>query len=129
MITVDVFVYGTLQHHPYLKEYSYNKATTVGKFQMKDIGFPVCVQSGLAPKQYPEGFVEGLLYHDVRPETMKLLDRYEGAPDFYDKEVVDVKVNDKITTAMMYISKGAASNFTHGTGHAVKPVDNILRWR
>ena len=50
-----------------------------------------------------EGYKVPILIWEIQPEDEKSLDRYEGYPSYYRKEMLDVEVNGKTINAMVYI--------------------------
>ncbi len=50
-----------------------------------------------------EGYQVPILIWDIQPEDEKSLDRYEGYPRYYRKEMLKVEVNDKEIDAMVYV--------------------------
>lgn len=50
-----------------------------------------------------EGYKVPILIWEIQPEDEKSLDRYEGYPSYYRKEMLDVEVNGKNINAMVYI--------------------------
>jgi gamma-glutamylcyclotransferase (GGCT)/AIG2-like uncharacterized protein YtfP len=57
----------------------------------------------IAPKENSQ--VPVLLWK-LKPSDEKSLDRYEGYPSFYRKEIFDVKIKGKVYEAMVYIMNG-----------------------
>lgn len=50
-----------------------------------------------------EGYKVPILIWEIQPEDEKSLDRYEGYPSYYRKEMLDIEVNGKTINAMVYI--------------------------
>ena len=50
-----------------------------------------------------EGYEVPVLIWDIQQEDEKSLDRYEGYPSYYRKEMLKVEVSGKIVDAMVYI--------------------------
>jgi len=50
-----------------------------------------------------EGYEVPVLIWDIQPEDERSLDRYEGYPSYYRKEMLEVEVNGKKVDAMVYI--------------------------
>lgn len=50
-----------------------------------------------------EGYKVPILIWEIQPEDEKSLDRYEGYPSYYRKEMLDVEANGKTINAMVYI--------------------------
>ena len=50
-----------------------------------------------------EGYEVPVLIWDIQPEDERSLDRYEGYPSYYRKEMLKVEVNGEILDAMVYI--------------------------
>ena len=49
------------------------------------------------------GYQVPVLIWELQPEDEKALDRYEGYPSYYRKEMLEVKVKDQTLDAMVYI--------------------------
>ena len=58
---------------------------------------------GPASIERKEGYNVPVLIWDIQPADEKSLDRYEGYPSYYRKEMLDVEVNGKTINAMVYI--------------------------
>ena len=58
-----------------------------------------------------------VLVWDIKPQDEAALDRYEGWPYFYRKEMVDIELNGKPTAAMVYIMN------THGQRGEYRPLN------
>ena len=58
---------------------------------------------GPASIERKQGYQVPVLIWDIQPEDEKSLDRYEGYPSYYRKEMLKVKVKDQIIDAMVYI--------------------------
>lgn len=50
-----------------------------------------------------EGYEVPVLIWEIQPRDEMSLDRYEGYPSYYRKEMLDVEVNGEILNAMVYI--------------------------
>ncbi len=50
-----------------------------------------------------KGYQVPVLIWDIQPEDERSLDRYEGYPNYYRKEMLEVEVNDQKIDAMVYI--------------------------
>ena len=59
--------------------------------------------NGPASIERKQGYQVPVLIWDIQPEDEKSLDRYEGYPSYYRKEMLKVKVKDQIIDAMVYI--------------------------
>ena len=59
--------------------------------------------NGPASIEKYEGYKVPILIWEIQPEDEKSLDRYEGYPSYYRKEMLDVEVNGKTINAMVYI--------------------------
>lgn len=59
--------------------------------------------NGPASIERKQGYQVPVLIWDIQPEDERSLDRYEGYPSYYRKEMLKVKVKDQIIDAMVYI--------------------------
>ena len=75
-------------------------ATIVGTTILKDWRL---LFNGPASIERKQGYQVPVLIWDIQPEDEKSLDRYEGYPSYYRKEMLKVKVKDQIIDAMVYI--------------------------
>lgn len=75
-------------------------AKVVGTSTLKDWRL---LFNGPASIERCEGYEVPILIWDIQPEDEKSLDRYEGYPSFYRKEMLKVKVNNQEIDAMVYI--------------------------
>ena len=50
-----------------------------------------------------EGYEVPVLIWDIQPQDERSLDRYEGYPSYYRKEMLKVEVNGRMLDAMVYI--------------------------
>lgn len=90
---VYLFVYGSLKRgfeneHILDKAKYISKATTVRKFAMyeaKGGKFPYLL------KERPLNYIEGEIYKIARKDLIKKIDIFEGSPDYYTREAIEVK--------------------------------------
>jgi len=90
---VFLFVYGSLKkgfenEHILNKAKYISKATTVRKFAMylaKGREYPYLL------KDRPLNTIEGELYKIARKDLLKKIDIFEGSPDYYTRESIEVK--------------------------------------
>lgn len=75
-------------------------ATIVGTTILKDWRL---LFDGPASIERKQGYQVPVLIWDIQPEDERSLDRYEGYPSYYRKEMLKVKVKDQIIDAMIYI--------------------------
>lgn len=75
-------------------------AKVVGTSTLKDWRL---LFDGPASIERYEGYEVPVLIWDIQPEDERSLDRYEGYPSYYRKEMLDVEVNGEILNAMVYI--------------------------
>lgn len=75
-------------------------ATIVGTTILKDWRL---LFDGPASIERKQGYQVPVLIWDIQPEDERSLDRYEGYPSYYRKEMLKVKVKDQIIDAMVYI--------------------------
>jgi gamma-glutamylcyclotransferase (GGCT)/AIG2-like uncharacterized protein YtfP len=88
-----LFVYGTLKrgfwnHYLLDREEFIGEAETKEKYAMYVSGIPYVV------KGEPVSRIKGEVYR-VSSETLKLIDRLEGHPNWYRRELITVKVLDR----------------------------------
>lgn len=102
-----VFVYGTLKkggyNHHYLANAKYlGKAQTMSAYSMigKDMAFPYLLR--VTPTASGGHFIQGEVY-EVNNTTLASLDRLEGVPSHYKKQLVGVKVGDQYISCTTYI--------------------------
>lgn len=123
-----VFVYGTLkgmQHGTLL-----SNGITKDKYVLYDGGFPICLKTkGFPYRQY--GSVKGELYR-IDQEVLSFLDNYEGHPDFFKRELVNVipepyTLGQNLTKAWMYFGNEARQ--LTSSRASVTPEDGVLCWR
>ena len=100
-----LFVYGSLKkgfdNHSLLTKYAkrLGKAHTVKKFGMFEDSFgnyPYLINS-------PYSKIKGELYQITRAELMQKIDEFEGAPDYYQREKIEVKSHHGVNRAFVYI--------------------------
>lgn len=100
-----LFVYGSLKkgfdNHNLLAKYAkrLGKAHTVKKFAMFEDSFgnyPYIVDT-------PYAKIKGELYQITRAELMEKIDEFEGAPDYYKREKIEVKSHHGVKRAFVYI--------------------------
>ena len=129
-----VFVYGTLKNG-YGNNRLLSRETFIGEavtvphdFTMIDGGFPYVLLGGVF-------HIKGelwLLSSDNAEETLARLDGLEGVRyDHYKRHEVDVKCNDEVYTALMYVASDNTQKMIeqHGTMHMVpKGKDNVCEW-
>lgn len=105
-----LFVYGSLKkgfdNHNLIAEYAkrLGRAHTVKKFGMFEDTFgnyPYLIHS-------PYEKIKGELYSIVRKELMEKIDEFEGAPDYYKREKIEVKSHHGVQRAFVYIQDGNA---------------------
>ena len=58
---------------------------------------------GPASIEKKEGYTVPILIWEIQPSDEQSLDRYEGYPSYYRKEMLQVEVNGEIIEAMVYI--------------------------
>lgn len=75
-------------------------ATIVGTTILKDWRL---LFDGPASIERKQGYQVPVLIWDIQPEDERSLDRYEGYPSYYRKEMLKVKVKGQIIDAMVYI--------------------------
>lgn len=100
-----LFVYGSLKkgfdNHKLLDKYAkrLGKAHTVKKFGMFEDTFgnyPYLIDA-------PYNRVNGELYQITRKELIEKIDEFEGAPDYYQREKIEVKSHHGVKRAFVYI--------------------------
>lgn len=75
-------------------------AKVVGTSTLKDWRL---LFDGPASIEKCEGYEVPVLIWDIQPEDERSLDRYEGYPSYYRKEMLDVEVKGQQLKAMVYI--------------------------
>jgi len=75
-------------------------AKVVGTSTLKDWRL---LFDGPASIERCEGYEVPVLIWDIQPEDERLLDRYEGYPSYYRKEMLEVEVEGQKLEAMVYI--------------------------
>ena len=80
-------------------------AKVVGASEIKDyeLVFRGSRHSAVATIEPCEGSTVPVLLWNIKPEDEKSLDRYEGYPSFYGKEDMDIMLDNKNISAMVYI--------------------------
>lgn len=58
---------------------------------------------GPASIERKEGYNVPVLIWDIQPADEKSLDRYEGYPNYYRKEMLEIEINGETEEAMVYI--------------------------
>lgn len=79
-------------------------AKVVGTSTLKDWRL---LFNGPASIEEYNGYEVPVLIWEIQPEDEKSLDRYEGYPTYYRKEMLEVDVDGKILPAMVYIMNPA----------------------
>ena len=79
-------------------------AKVVGTSTLKDWRL---LFNGPASIEEYKGYEVPVLIWEIQPEDEKSLDRYEGYPNYYRKEMLEVDVDGKMITAMVYIMNPA----------------------
>ncbi len=131
-----LFVYGSLKkgfdNHNLLSKYArrLGKAHTVKKFAMYEDSFgnyPYLVDT-------PFSKIKGELYQITRAELMQKIDEFEGAPDYYKREKIEVKSHHGVKRAFVYIradtkipsDQQALNEWTNNSEHKVGQLHNHL---
>jgi len=105
-----LFVYGSLKkgfdNHNLLSKYAkrLGKAHTVKKFAMFEDSFgnyPYLVDAPFAK-------IKGELYQITRAELMKIIDEFEGVPDYYVRKKIEVKSHHGVKRAFVYLKPDRA---------------------
>lgn len=100
-----LFVYGSLKkgfdNHNLISKYSkrFGKAHTVKKFGMFEDSFgnyPYLINQ-------PYEKIQGELYQICRKDLMERIDEFEGAPDYYQREKIEIKSHHGLQRAFVYI--------------------------
>lgn len=113
---INLFVYGTLRRRKsntyILKNERYiGEAETVKKYAMYDFGLPAVI------KYLEISKIKGDLYC-VSNKKLEFIDRFEGHPFFYKREIIDIRVmgNKEIQQAYIYF-------YPHKEGTLIKKGD------
>ena len=102
-----LFVYGSLKkgfdNHELLSKYTkrLGKAHTIKKFGMFEDSFgnyPYLIN-------VPYNKINGELYEITRKDLMHRIDEFEGAPEYYQREKIEVKSHHGVKRAFVYIQK------------------------
>lgn len=128
MASNHVFVYGTLKKgfraYSLLKgSYFLGKGLTEPGYSMVSLGFPMVL-----PSKDNGHRVQGEVY-SVTDLTMGQLDRYEGYPNLYTRDMVDIELNSgHKVSAWMYVG-GEGYHHSMTKREHVKPNKNgVLEW-
>lgn len=80
-------------------------ARVIGASEIKDyeLVFRGSRYSAVATIEPCEGSNVPILLWGIRPEDEKSLDRYEGYPNFYEKENMQIVLNGRTVSAMVYV--------------------------
>ena len=97
---VLLFVYGTLMsgygNNRLLKEsYLIGKAETIGEYSLYASGIPYVYPDNKISK------IKGELW-EVTPQQLPRIDQLESHPNWYQRQIVKVKCDDKIYDAWLY---------------------------
>jgi len=131
-----LFVYGSLKkgfdNHNLLGKYAkrLGKAHTVKKFAMFEDSFgnyPYLIDTPLSK-------IKGELYQITRAELMQKIDEFEGAPDYYKREKIEVKSHHGVKRAFVYIQPNATipadqkalNEWTNNSDYKVERLHNVL---
>ncbi len=131
-----LFVYGSLKkgfdNHGLLGKYAkrVGKARTVKRFAMYEDSFgnyPYLLDTPLLK-------IKGELYQITRKELMQKIDEFEGAPDLYRREKIEVRSHRGVNRAFVYIQPNtkipadqvALDEWTDNSDHKVEKLRNIL---
>jgi len=102
-----IFVYGSLKqgfsnHHIIEKATYQGRAQTkkrYGMFQEENANYPYLINK-CSPKYH---HIEGELYEIQSDDILKQIDKFEDAPEYYQRETIDIKIADgKIKKAQSY---------------------------
>ncbi|MCF6310178.1 MAG: gamma-glutamylcyclotransferase [Sulfurimonas sp.] len=131
-----LFVYGSLKkgfdNHKLLDKYAkrLGKANTVKKFGMFEDTFgnyPYLIDA-------PYNKVKGELYQITRKEVMEKIDEFEGAPDYYQRERIEVKSHHGVNRAFVYIQTNitapsdqeALKEWNNNSNYKIQKLNNYL---
>lgn len=131
-----LFVYGSLKkgfdNHSLLSKYAkrLGKAHTIKKFGMFEDSFgnyPYLIDT-------PYNKIKGELYQITRAELMKKIDEFEGAPDYYQREKIEVKSHHGINRAFVYIQADVKApnnqeplkEWSNDSSYKVQKLHNLL---
>lgn len=80
-------------------------AKVIGTSEIKDyeLVFRGSYKSAVATIEPCEGSIVPVLLWNIGPDDEKSLDRYEGYPNFYDKEDINITIGNQNVTAMVYL--------------------------
>lgn len=115
-----VFVYGTLKRH------GAAEAVTNKEYLLYDGGYPLATRADMHNQHYT-GKIRGQLL-TVDDAELAHMDRYEGHPDFYKRELVSVHSDGLDHEAWMYFGNGALES-TPVRAKIVPDTNGELYWR
>lgn len=125
-----MFVYGTLMDN--MPGDMIGTAETRESYVMANSHFPRVIPTNHRNARGFEGHAHPVLGQvwEVSEADIAGLDRYEGCPDFYTRQKVEVLVNDSIEEVWMYIAEDSGDILQQkGEQVLVKPNENrILAW-
>ena len=102
-----VFVYGTLKQgcrndHVLKGSEKIGDAITIDKFGLFEDNYPYLIEE-------PYYEVKGEVYL-IDDKTLIELDKFEGAPDYYERKLIKILVNDEEIDAFTYFRKNGKPN-------------------
>lgn len=102
-----IFVYGTLKdgcRNDYLLKDSkkIGNAITVDKFGLFEDNFPYLIKK-------PIFNIKGEIYF-IDNKKLEELDRFEGAPEYYERDLINVFLGEKVIQAFTYFRKNGLPN-------------------
>jgi gamma-glutamylcyclotransferase (GGCT)/AIG2-like uncharacterized protein YtfP len=123
---VYLFVYGSLKkgfenEHILQKATYIAKATTVRKFAMyesKDGDYPYLL------KHKPLNKIDGELYKIARKDLLKKIDIFEGSPDYYKRESIEVR-----TRSTKFSTNKRAFTYFYVNKKEHKKKEPIIEWK
>lgn len=99
-------------------------AEVIGKTELKDwrLRFRGGRLSAVATVEKANGYKVPVLVWKLQPEDERALDRYEGWPHLYRKEMRRVTVNGKRVYAMIYIMNESGNPYGTPSGHYLSTI-------
>ena len=127
----DFFVYGSLQSHGWnnpLLSTAYqvdSRAITQDKYVLGNVGFPYAFPKHVVPEQHYDLLfpVQGEVWRVTENSTVLDLDRLEGHPNHYEREIVTLADG---TKAWMYLQKDW---YLAGSCEACHLDEGVWKWR
>lgn len=102
---MKLFVYGSLKNRKILKGELLGAARTVEMYhrgQTSFFPFVVHPENKNSTINSDKEFIQGSVY-DIKDDSIKIIDDYEGHPLFFKREIIKVLLNDEIIEVYCYL--------------------------